>query len=177
MYSYIDPNYNIKIALKRALKLSPKELERFKKEFETLKELNSPYIVKVYSYEEKKHEYIMECMDENVYDYIRKNNSKFYLEYRKNIIRQICKGLSYIHNKSLLHRDISLTNVFVKKYDDITVVKIGDFGLVKLPNSTLTSSGTEFKGSLNDPDLINIGFDKYEMIHETEDSIIEFKVG
>ena len=47
------------------------------------------------------------------------------------------------------------------------VVKIGDFGLVKLPESTMTSMYTELKGSLNDPDLIHVGFANYEMCHET----------
>ena len=67
----------------------------------------------------------------------------------------------------MLHRDISLTNVFVKHYEDVDIFKIGDFGLVKIPNSSLTSTYSEIKGSLNDPDLINVGFANYEMCHET----------
>ena len=55
----------------------------------------------------------------------------------------------------------------VKSYDDVDVVKIGDFGLVKVPDSTLTSLQSELKGSLNDPDLVNVGFGNYEMYHET----------
>lgn len=55
----------------------------------------------------------------------------------------------------------------MKHFDDIDVVKIGDFGLVKIPNSTLTSLQSELKGSLNDPDLVNVGFANYEMCHET----------
>lgn len=88
------------------------------------------------------------------------------LQKRKAIIGQVCRGLRYIHSKGLLHRDISLTNVFIKHYEDTDVVKIGDFGLVKLPESTLTSLQSELKGSLNDPDLINVGFSNYEICHE-----------
>lgn len=44
-----------------------------------------------------------------------------------------------MHDKNLLHRDISLTNVFVKHYENINVFKIGDFGLVKVASSNLTS--------------------------------------
>lgn len=86
---------------------------------------------------------------------------------RKRIITQICKGLSYIHSKDYLHRDISLLNIFVKHYDDVDVVKIGDFGLVKIPESSMTSLQSELKGSLNDPDLVNVGFGNYEIRHET----------
>lgn len=109
----------------------------------------------------------MECMDESIYKYINRENAKLTLSDRKMIIAQIGKGLSYIHSKGLLHRDISLTNVFIKHYDDVDVVKIGDFGLVKVPTSTLTSLQSELKGSLNDPDLINVGFANYDMCHET----------
>ena len=109
----------------------------------------------------------MECMDESIYKYINRENAKLTLSDRKRIIAQIGKGLSYIHSKGLLHRDISLTNVFIKHYDDVDVVKIGDFGLVKVPDSTLTSLQSELKGSLNDPDLINVAFANYDMCHET----------
>ena len=63
--------------------------------------------------------------------------------------------------------NISLTNTFIKHYDDVFVVKIGDFGLVKMPESNLTSLQSEIKGSLNDPDLVNVGFGNYEIRHET----------
>ena len=132
-----------------------------------LKGLHSPYLVEVYSYDDLRNEYTMEFMDESIYDYIRRVNSTLSLSDRKNIIAQICRGLSYIHSKGILHRDISLTNVFVKHYEDVDVVKIGDFGLVKMPQSNLTSLQTELKGSLNDPDLIHVGFANYEMCHET----------
>lgn len=168
VFSYIDPTYNIPIILKRARKeLDNKEIARFRQEFDVLKSLHSPYIVTVYSYDESKNEYTMEQMDESIYEFIRRKNATLSLADRKNIIAQVCKGLSYIHSKGLLHRDISLTNVFVKHYEDVDVVKIGDFGLVKLPDSTMTSLQSELKGSLNDPDLIHVGFANYEICHET----------
>lgn len=168
VFSYIDPTYNIPIILKRARpELDNKEIARFRQEFDVLKTLHSPYIVEVYAYNDINNEYTMEYMDESIYDYIRRVNATLTLSERKNIIAQICRGLSYIHSKGLLHRDISLTNVFVKHYEDVVVVKIGDFGLVKLPESTMTSMYTELKGSLNDPDLIHVGFANYEMCHET----------
>jgi len=41
----------------------------------------------------------------------------------------------------------------LKKYDDVVVVKIADFGLVKVVDSDLTSASTNFKGYFNDPSL------------------------
>lgn len=168
VFSYVDPTYQIPVALKRARpELNSKELERFKQEYSVLKSLRSPYIIEVYAYNEDKNEYTMEYMDETICNYISSNNTKLDLTTRKQIIAQICKGLSYIHRKGLLHRDISFTNVFIKHYEDIDVIKIGDFGLVKLPESNLTSMQSDFKGSLNDPDLINVGFKNYTIYHET----------
>lgn len=168
VFSYTDPTYLIPVILKRARpNLDSKELARFKQEYEVLKSLHSPYVIEVYAYNDTAHEYIMECMDETIYKFIQRKNNQLSLNDRKRIIAQICKGFSYIHSKNLLHRDISLTNTFIKHYDDVYVVKIGDFGLVKIPESNLTSLQSEIKGSLNDPDLVNVGFGNYEMRHET----------
>ena len=171
VFRYVDPHYDIPIVLKRANPdLDTKEIERFKQEFNVLKSLCSPYVIRVFSYDDEKNEYTMEYMDKTIFDYIGQfigpNKDELSLQKRKSIIGQICRGLDYIHKKGLLHRDISLTNVFIKHYEDVDVVKIGDFGLVKLPESNLTSLQSELKGSLNDPDLINVGFANYEMCHE-----------
>lgn len=168
VFSYMDPTYNIPIILKRALpSLDNKEIKRFKQEYQILKSLHSPYIVEAYAYNEITNEYTMEYMDETLYDYVLKNNASLSLKERKGIITQICKGLEYIHGKDILHRDISLVNIFVKHYDDVNVIKLGDFGLVKNPQNKLTSLQTEIKGSLNDPALLNVGFVNYEIRHET----------
>lgn len=167
VYKYHDDFYNKNFVLKRAKKdLDNKELERFSQEFETMNQLVSPYIVEVYNYDKDKNEYIMEYMDCSLYDYIQKHNAKLALEQRKNIATQILKAFSYLHSKNILHRDISLKNILVKKYEHLIVVKISDFGLVKLPHSHLTSANTDFKGSLNDPALQHEGFDNYSLCHE-----------
>lgn len=167
VYYYHDEFYDKKFALKRAKRdLSVKELERFRREFNELKNFKSPYIIDVYSYDENNKEYIMEYMDYNLYDYIRENNTKLTWSERKGYVNQIIKAFKYIHSKGRLHRDINPKNILIKKYDDVRVVKISDFGLIKQEKSTLTTINTEFKGWFNDPNLRIIGFDKYDMGHE-----------
>lgn len=39
--------------------------------------------------------------------------------------------------------------------------------MVKVPESNLTTVGTEFKGYFNDPILMTEGFCKYNLLHET----------
>ena len=55
----------------------------------------------------------------------------------------------------------------IKVYDDVNVVKVCYFGLVKLPDSDLTSIDTILKGCYNDPALITEGFKNYTILHET----------
>ena len=168
VYKYKDEFYNKLFVLKRAKKdLNEKELARFKREFEEMQEFSSPYILEVYCYNENNNEYIMEYMDYTLDKYILQNNSELTKVQRKSIGQQILRAFNYIHSKDRLHRDISPKNILLKKYDDTVVVKIADFGLVKVPDSTLTTASTEFKGYFNDPSLILDGFDTYNILHET----------
>lgn len=167
VYYYKDTDYDKKIVLKRAKKdLTSEELERFKREFNQLKILNSPYIVDVYAYNEEENEYTMEYMDSTLFDYIKKNNSKLTFQTRVNLVNQFLKALQYVHSKDLLHRDISYTNVLIKEYDSIHVLKLSDFGLVKLINSDLTRTDESIKGSLHDPNLEVVGYANYKVEHE-----------
>ncbi|MGE7879897.1 protein kinase domain-containing protein [Peribacillus muralis] len=168
VHKYKDEYYNRFFAIKKAAKdLNEKEYERFKTEFDEMKKLKSPYVIEVYKFDEEKRQYTMEYADETLDNYITKNNSKLEMNERIGIVRQILQAFIYINNKGVLHRDISTKNILIKKYEDVNVIKISDFGLVKLRNSTLTSKNTEFKGSLNDYKLELMGFSNYEVRHET----------
>lgn len=167
VYKYYDDYYNKNFGMKIAKRnLSDKELIRFRNEFEEMKKLKSPYIIEVFRYDNEKNAYTMELADTTIDKYISKNNNTLSIEERKSIVSQIFKGFNYLHSKEILHRDISTTNVLIKFYDDVKIVKISDFGLVKQKNSNLTSQNTEFKGSFNDPQLQIEGFANYHIKHE-----------
>lgn len=168
VYKYKDLFYNQYFVIKRAKNnLSDKEILRFKREFEEMKEFSSPYILDVYRYDEEKNEYIMEYMDYTLDTYISRNNSKLSIAQRKGIVLQVLRAFDYIHSKGRLHRDISPKNILVKEYEDVSVIKISDFGLVKIPDSELTTVNTDFKGYFNDLSLITDGFNTYGILHET----------
>ena len=168
VFKYVDGFYDHTFVVKRAKKdLTEKELARFKREFEQMKSLSSPYIVEVYSYNNATNEYIMEYMDCTLDRYISENNGKLTFGQRKSIVLQLLKAFKHIHSKGLLHRDICPKNVLLKLYDDVRVVKVSDFGLVKIPDTDLTSVSTEYKGYFNDPELRLEGFNTYCIIHET----------
>lgn len=166
VFKYKDSFYNKNFILKRANKnLNEKEIDRFKKEYEILKELNSPYIIEVYNFDNNRNEYVMEYAEYTLKNYLEKYPD-LDMKYRQNIGLQIIKGLEYLHIKGHFHRDLSITNILIKNYESIPVVKLSDFGLVKTMDSTLTSLETELKGSLNDPALKHVGFKNYNILHE-----------
>ena len=168
VYKYKDTFYNRPFILKRAKKeLTDKEVARFKREFDVMNDLSSPYILEVYCYNPDKNEYIMEYMDDTLDGYIAAHNSTLTIVQRKGIAQQILRAFDYLHSKGHLHRDISPKNILIKEYDDTLVVKLSDFGLVKIPDSTLTTVNTEFKGYFNDPALVVEGFNTYGIVHET----------
>lgn len=64
VYKYKDTFYNRPFILKRAKKeLTDKEVARFKREFDVMNDLSSPYILEVYCYNPDKNEYIMEYIE------------------------------------------------------------------------------------------------------------------
>ena len=164
---YYDKRYDKWFALKKAKKdLNEKEIIRFKREYDDMKKLNSPYVLEVYNYDETKMQYTMELADFSLEKYITENNDKLTIAKRYSLISQILKAFEYIHSKGLYHRDICPKNILIKTYDDTSIIKIADFGLVKEKESELTSDSSEIKGYFNDPTLKIDGFSNYGLIHE-----------
>lgn len=166
VYSYIDPDYGVRFAVKRAKRgIGERDLHRFKKEFEVMKELNFPYIVEVYGFDPGRNEYRMEFCDETLRSYIEGKGRHLSLSTRKRIALQFLYGINYIHAKDLLHRDISLQNVLVKVFDQGAVlVKLSDFGLVKSGKSVFTQTNTHMRGTIRDPYLDD--FKSYNVANE-----------
>lgn len=166
VYSYVDPDYGVKFAAKRAKKgLSTRDLHRFRQEFDVMKSLSFPYVVQVYKFDETLNEYLMEFCDETLRDYVSKRNSTLHFSTRKRIALQFLYGMNYIHSQNYLHRDISLQNVLMKVFDSGAVlVKLSDFGLVKDQASFFTRTKTEMRGTIRDPQLE--GFRDYGILNE-----------
>ncbi|MBZ4222523.1 protein kinase [Bacillus wiedmannii] len=167
VYKFTDPLYKKEFAYKKAhVDLEADEKERFYREFEVMKELKSPFILEVYTLNKEQNHYVMEYVDETLETYIERHPGLENPKEKLKLIRQICLAFKYLHSKDLLHRDISPKNILIKHFDSTKIAKVADFGLVKIPGSTLTRFPTEPKGSLNDPNLRLIGFKNYSMCHE-----------
>lgn len=166
VYKYKDTFYDCWFAVKRLKKGSrDDEIQRFRKKFQILKKLHSPYILNVFEYDEEKQQYVMEMADFTLLDYLAKHPN-LAKKTRLSIAHQVLAGFKYLHSKDLLHRDVAFNNILIFDYDDTLVVKISDLGLVKMPESNLTQTKTEIKGSLADPFLTEDGFKNYKLRNE-----------
>ncbi len=171
VWEYVDPNYGTKFALKRIKSDSGVELTRFRREYELMRQMDSPHVLRVYSYDDNLNEYTMEHCTATLRDFINRNNARLSFEQRREIALQFLRGLEHIHKRDVLHRDLSPGNVLVKEYADLGVlVKIADFGLAKAADSDLTRTHSAVKGTIVDPSLetfrdYDISYEMYPVGH------------
>jgi serine/threonine protein kinase len=114
--------------------------ERFLLEARSVAKLNHPSIVSIYNMDEdRKRPYI-------VMEYVPGEDLKALVERRQyvpfdqklSIIKKICEGLQYAHDKGVVHRDIKPGNIRIMPSG---VPKILDFGLARLESADLTRTG------------------------------------
>ena len=119
----------------------PADVERFKREIETITSLVHPNIVRVFDFgqEEDFYYYVMEFLDgrslrELVYD--RGHLSPYHAA---EILRDAARGVAFAHQHGVIHRDLKPSNVMICKDAQ---VKIVDFGLAFHKTSqVLTATG------------------------------------
>lgn len=155
VHKYLDKDYDTYFAIKKLKKgYTPKELLRFKNEYEIMRKCKHPNLLRVYKYFEGDASYTMEYCEESIYDYVTRNNTKLTKLIRLNLLNQFLNGVGYIHAIGLLHRDLSYGNILitVDSYNN-PFLKLSDFGLVKDNNQKFTSTDSSVKGTFRDPCL------------------------
>ncbi|XP_072253507.1 serine/threonine-protein kinase Nek5-like [Leuresthes tenuis] len=125
-------------------KMSAKEKELSKKEVTLLSKMKHPNIVSfITSFQEKGSLYIvMEYCDGG--DLMKKINMQRGVPFTEEKIVdwfvQICLGLTYIHERKILHRDIKAQNIFLTRGG--MKAKLGDFGIARMLNNTMELART-----------------------------------
>ena len=119
-----------------AIKQIPVNAENKKsviKEIELLKNLEHPNIVKYYNFlKEDNHIYIiMEYLEgSTLRQYMRDNSDNITEDIAREIIKQLLNALSYLHYScDICHRDIKPENIMFTEKDNISHIKLLDFGL------------------------------------------------
>ncbi len=85
----------------------------------------------------------MEYLEEGDLNNFAHNHFEQFCQTKFDLMTQMCKELSFLHDLKICHRDIKPENILVKCTDDIkcVTVKLTDFGISKFPNpKDLTSA-------------------------------------
>ena len=142
VYKSLNINENKYYAIKRLnfKDISEKERINIEREVNLLKELKHPNIVlyKDSFVDENNYYNIVTtfCEGGDMYKTLFKENQSYFEEETIiNWIVQLLLGLSYIHDKKIVHRDIKTKNIFIQKKN---ILRIGDFGIAKLFGQTQT---------------------------------------
>jgi serine/threonine-protein kinase len=132
--------------LRQDLQGNPVAKERFLREVEAANRVDHPVIITIHGWgEEAGSTYIaMEYVDGQPLSKFLSPIAPFPLEQTVRIVRQVAEGLACVHRAGLVHRDIKPDNIMLLKNG---AVKLSDFGVAKLPDSSLTQAG-ELWGSL-----------------------------
>ena len=148
MFTYRQPSYHLKRRISEnneksisifktrkkyelrfiAVKIYNKRRHKdYNKEYEILKEIDCPSIVKVFGCSEDRNNFYMEmeyCVI-TLYDICNRNQkNKFYEKVIKYISTQILLGLKALHSKGIIHCNLKPKNILV---DELGKIKICDF--------------------------------------------------
>ncbi|CAF0750446.1 unnamed protein product [Rotaria sordida] len=127
------------IALKELNFVSPtlSQFQAFRNEIIALKKITHQNTLNFYGYIlSPRFDIVTQwCEGSTLYKNIHVLNRHWKINQLIDIARQICQGMSYLHDRGIIHRDLKSSNVFLdmcSEPDDVGVcccVKIDDFGL------------------------------------------------
>ncbi|PIM97891.1 Dual-specificity kinase [Handroanthus impetiginosus] len=69
----------------------------------------------------------------SVYDYLHKQKGTFKLPALLKVAIDVSKGMDYLHQNNIIHRDLKAANLLM---DENEVVKVGDFGVARVKAQT-----------------------------------------
>lgn len=128
-------------------------VERFRIEAQAIAQMSHPNIVTIFDFGVSRDNQIfliMEYLDGQSLDAVLHIEHQLPLARAMPIFRQLCEALMHAHARGIIHRDLKPSNIILlKKEDGTDLVKLVDFGIVKLmDNADLQISGMTKYGQI-----------------------------
>lgn len=139
-------------------------MKEFMKEVNALGPLNNPHIVKLLCTSDKTSEasFLMEHMPMSLHTFITERwknlegTEPFTIPAVVDIMQQIVRGMEYLHEQDIVHRDLKSSNILVAPSADEKLqgegyadVKLADFGLAKVKVRDNTRPTRKMMGTTN----------------------------
>ncbi|CAF2081940.1 unnamed protein product [Rotaria magnacalcarata] len=132
---------------------TPTQFQAFRNEVFALKKITHQNTLNFYGYIISPRFAIVTqwCEGSTLYKHIHILDRHWKINQLIDIARQICQGMSYLHDREIIHRDLKSSNVFLDtsaEPDDGGVswrVKIGDFGLAAVKTVPTESFNQQFQ--------------------------------
>ncbi len=147
VYDAVDRIIERRVAIKvvnRPNESDPEAVEahaRFRREAQAAGRLSHPNIVGVYDYGENATQawIVMELVEGGSLKGRLDKHERFPIPEIVRVMGEVCAGLQYSHQRGVVHRDIKPGNIMMTTDGQ---VKIADFGIARLENSSMTQVGT-----------------------------------
>ncbi|MBL6077157.1 protein kinase [Belnapia sp. T18] len=151
VYDALDRNIERRVAIKVVKRPSPGDPEgeeahgRFRREAQAAGRLAHPNIVGVYDYGENAEAawIVMELVEGGSLKDRLDRKERFPIPEIARIMEQVLAALAYSHARGVVHRDIKPGNIMLGGGGpEGSIVKMADFGIARLENSSMTQIGT-----------------------------------
>lgn len=144
VYKGHDPSLARHVAIKvmtTHLEMDPELRARFFREAQAAGSLQHPNIITIFELGESDGQpfIAMEYVPGRDLDDIIAAREPLTIVEKVDLIEQVCRGLSFAHERRIIHRDIKPANVRVTEMGQ---VKVMDFGVAHLISSDLTATGS-----------------------------------
>jgi serine/threonine protein kinase len=123
---------------------------RFEREARAAASIHHPHVVDVTDFGESAEGIfylVMEYVEGETLHKLLRREGTLSVKRAVKLLRQIADGVEAAHDAGILHRDLKPANIFImrkgKSGDNDGFIKVGDFGLAKIVNQTVTDTSSD----------------------------------
>lgn len=146
VYKTQDLTLQREVAVKVLVGHSTKDLTRFQREAKSMSRLKHSNLVEVYDFgvTDSGNAYlVMELVSGIKLSQLLERRTRLSIEETVQITLSVADGMFHAHNKGIVHRDLKPSNISIMDENDLTQIKVLDFGISTALDDTMTDRLTQ----------------------------------